>query len=210
MYDQHQYGPYGDLPPAQNPLSRRAKIALGTIGAAALIGGVIIFMPRKASAAPTPKPTPTPKPAPKPDKQPPGEPPNPTGQSCRSPGFGYDASFWDAGGTVAARQRIFDAFEAGGYQTPTGRDTMNDLGGDNQLGGGDDIANPEVKRYQNEWNAVSRWGGWQPTSVMGGLDPDGLVGPCTINGLKFMLDNVTQGQTWQDIVAAARAAGYNP
>lgn len=189
-----------------NPMSRRAKIATGTIAGILVVGGLIAFWPAKATAA-----TPTPdKPKPKPTggKRPGGEPPNPTGKSCLVHDDAYDQPFWDTGGTAAARQRIFDAFASGGYATPTGRDTMNELGGDGALGGDDDLPNPEVKRFQNEYNAVSRWGNYRTN--MGGLSPDGFVGPCTINGIKYAVIDADTNKTWQEIVADAKAEGFNP
>jgi len=187
------------------PLTRRGKIAIGTIVGITAIGLGIVLYPRKSHAA-VPKPDEPKKPTG--SKRPPGEPPNPTGKSCLVHDDAYDQAYWDAGGTAAARARIFSAFEEGGYSTPTNRDTMNELGSDQALGGNDDLPNPEVERFQNEYNAVSRWGGHR--SAMGGLRPDGFVGPCTINGLKYAIIDADTPETWQEIVAKAKAAGFNP
>lgn len=139
-------------------------------------------------------------------KRPPGN-PSPFGGSCMPEGFGgtgqYDKTFWNS------QQKILDAFDALGYQTPTDRPTMNALGGDGALGGGDDVSNPEVTRFQKEYNAVSRWGNFLPKTQMGGLDPDGLVGPCTLNGLKLVLDN-TGDDDWEGIVSTASSEGFKP
>jgi hypothetical protein len=188
------------------PLTRRAKVAIGTITGLLVVGGVVAFWPRTSHAAP-PKPDNEEK-KPTGSKRPPGEPPNPTGKSCLVHDDAYDQAYWDQGGTAAARARIFEAFQEGGYATPTDRDTMNALGGDQALGGNDDLPNPEVKRFQNEYNAVSRWGGHR--SGMGGLAPDGFVGPCTINGLKYAIIDADTTESWQEIVAKAKAAGFNP
>jgi hypothetical protein len=189
-----------------NPLTRGQKIAIG-VGAATVVGlGVFLFWPRKASAATIPdtgnggKTTPKPKPT-----KPPGHPP-PYGFACFPPEYGgtqaYDTAHWDAGGREVARQRIFTAFEDLGYTTPAGRDTMNDPGKDEKLGGGDDIENEEVRRFQKDYNAVSRAKNFK--SDMGGLDEDGYVGPCTLNGIKYVQDNLGD-KNWRDLVAQARA-----
>lgn len=204
------YG-YGYGYPQHNPLSRGAKIAIGVATVLGVGTAAFLLWPGTASAKPPgPAPGPTPPAQPPRPKRPPGDPP-PFGRSCFPVEFGgqarYDESFWDAGGRAVARQRIFDVFEDFGYQTPAGRDTMNDPGPDAALGGGDDVPNAEVSRFQREYNAVSRWGGF--LSNMGGLDVDGFVGPCTLNGLKVLLDNVGEDD-WQSFVSQARSAGFRP
>lgn len=99
----------------------------------------------------------------------------------------FDPSRWPD------RQAILDGFAQLGYQTPTLRDTMNDLGPDGQLGGGDDIPNPEVAQFQRDYNEHSRRGHLGPGA--GGLDVDGFVGPCTVNGLQHAIDTVG-GANW--------------
>jgi len=199
------YNPYSHY--SQNPLTRGQKIALGIVAGFAAIGTVaaIILIPgtAKADVLPTPE-TPSKKPSGKPSGSPP-----PYGDSCFPEDMGgtqaYDTSYWDKGGDVVkAREGIFTAFESLGYQTPTDRSTMNDPGPNAELGGGDDIPNSEVKRFQKDYNKVSRAGKFTPGVKMGGLWEDGLVGPCTLNGLKYVMDNLS-GRDWSDIVAGKLA-----
>jgi hypothetical protein len=199
------YNPYVHYSP--NPLTRGQKIALGVIGGVAAIGTVaaIILIPGTAKAKP--RPTEPTKPEKKPTRKPPGSPP-PYGDSCFPPAMGgtqaYDNAFWDKGGNVMeAREGIFAAFEGLGYETPRDRSTMNDPGPDAALGGGDDVPNSEVRRFQKDYNKVSTAKKFVAQD-MGGLWEDGLVGPCTLNGLKFVMDNL-QGRTWSDVVAGKLA-----
>jgi len=197
---------FSNLDPYNNPLprfTRGQKIAMG-VGSAAVVGlGVFLLWPSKASAAvPSTTPSGGGGGTSKPTNRPPGQPP---GGNCHKPSQTYDSAYWDAGGEVIARQRIFDHFTELGYQTPAGRNTMNDLGPDGDLAGGDDIPNEEVRRFQKEYNAVSRWGGF--LSGMGGVDRDGMVGPCTVNGMKYILDNLGD-RNWQSLVTAAKQDGF--
>lgn len=199
--------PYGVSPyaaPQRNPLTRGHKIAIG-VGVAAVVGvGAFLLWPSKASAAEK-KTTPKKEEEEKkttPSNRPSGQPP---GGDCNKPMQRYDSAFWDGGGKEVARAHIFEVFRSLGYQTPSGRDTMNDPGPNAQLGGEDDIPNEEVRRFQREYNAVSRWKGFLDS--MGGLDRDGFVGPCVLNGIKYILDNLGD-RDWQSIVAAAKAAGF--
>jgi hypothetical protein len=194
------------------------------IVAVAAVGVGVYLIATSASAAPKPKKKIVAEPpGDEPPVQPPGSKkrpaghPSPYGKACYPPKWGgsnaYDQDYW--GGGPAGRQQIFDAFTVLGYATPTDRDTMNDLGPDasgkvagdegfdagSALGGDNDVPNPEVKRFQKNYNAVSRWKNF--TSGMGGLDEDGLVGPCTLNGIRLVLDNLADGQEWQSVVAAA-------
>lgn len=189
-----------------NPLTRKQKIALGVGAGVAVLGvtAAIILIPRKAKAQPAP-PIDTDEGKRGRGGKPAGSPP-PYGDACFPQNMGgtqaYDNSFWDAGGTVAARQRIFDAFQSLGYSTPTDRSTMNDPGPDAALGGGDDIPNAEVRRFQKDYNGASRR---KVFANMGGLWEDGFVGPCTLNGVKYVLDQLAAAgvtpETWPRIAA---------
>ena len=201
-----QYNPY-----ASNPMTRGQKIALGVVaGVTAIgVGAAIILIPRGAKAATTvPKTGPGQAPKVRPTSKPPGSPP-PYGDSCFPPNMGgtqaYDHTFWDAGGTVPARERIFSFFSQFGYATPADRSTMNDPGPDAALGGGDDVPNAEVKRFQKNYNEGSR-NNLFPN--MGGLWEDGYVGPCTLNGLKYVDDQIAVAggnpEDWQDLVAGTK------
>ncbi len=196
-------------------MSTGAKVAI-----VAVVAGGVYFIARGAKAKEPEKKVPTVEPEVVPEVEPPSGPPpknrpaghpSPFGKGCYPPAYGgqnrYDTAYWEAGGTPTARQRIFDHFESFGYQTPADRDTMNALGEDEQLGGGDDIPNEEVRRFQKNYNTVSRWGGFLPKSTMGGLDQDGKVGPCTLNGLKLAFDNISD-KDWPELIAEAKNAGY--
>jgi hypothetical protein len=202
------YNPHRYVGRHDNPMSRNQKIILGVgAGVVVLTVGAILFWPSSAKAAPlvaAPKPGPTPAPTPR-KTRPAGDPPNPAGGE-------YDVAFWDAGGVTAARQRIFDAFTQLGYAVPTDRATMNDPGPDAVLGGDDDVPNASVREFQANYNSVSAKK--LMSGNMGGLDTDGLVGPKTLNGLKFVIDSLSspanfdadeqlEGE-WQGLVAQAQ------
>lgn len=198
-----RYNPY-----RRNPLPLAAKIGIGVAAVAAVSVGAYLLWPREAKAGGPPGGTLPPTPSGGGGRQPGGRPsghPPPYGFACFPPDYGgnnaYDKAYWDAGGDTAARARIFEAFEELGYSTPTDRDTMNQLGPDDELGGGDDVPNPEVSRFQSDYNSVSRWGKF--LTGMGGLDVDGKVGPCTVNALKYVLDNLGN-EEWPDIVGESR------
>lgn len=197
---------------------------MSTAGKVALAGGaaVVVFLIARAAKAKsgeqkaiTPPPGPVVPPQPPPDPTPPKTRPDgdpaPFGHACFPPAYGgsnrYDTTYWEAGGTAVARARIFDAFEGLGYSTPADRDTMNELGPDAELGGGDDVPNPEVTKFQRDYNTVSRWNQFVPKAQMGGLDQDGKVGPCTLNALKLVHDNLGDADWQNDIVQRARDAG---
>lgn len=103
---------------------------------------------------------------------------------------GYDNNMW------SSRQDILVAFSWLGYVTPDEpQDTMNDLGEDGELGGGDDVRSSVVEGFQRAYNKVSQggkldrsqYGGNKP---MGLLRPDGYVGPKTLNGLQMIIENI--------------------
>lgn len=102
-------------------------------------------------------------------KRPSGDPP-PGG--CRD-GW-YDTTFWDAGTPEDARQRIVDVFHQIGYSflgTTKTDGTFKRSG--------------TAKQFQEDYNLVSRSGEFRPN--MGGVAMDGLVGPCTLTALSYVL-----------------------
>ena len=124
--------------------------------------------------------------------------PPPYGRLCYPSAFGgksrYDLEYWEEGGTDEARARIFESFEILGYQTPEDRSTMNDPGapGDELGSAGEvpDLPNEEVRRFQKDYNRASRADFLPETGEdMGTLDEDGFVGPCTLNGLYYVISN---------------------
>lgn len=177
--------------------------------AGAAVAAILIFSGgKKKSAAPPPgdqdlppdlPPPPTPSPS-----RPSGHPP-PYLKACYPPAYGgsnrYDTAYWEAGGTARARQRIFEHFGGLGYSTPNDRDTMNDLGPDGKLGE-DDVPNEEVRRFQKDYNAVSKKR--NVAANMGGLDTDGMVGPCSLNALKYIYDLGANAE-WRALVDEARS-----
>jgi len=138
-------------------------------------------------------------------KIPKGEPPNPAG---KGPYGNYDHGYWEQDTPSGTKMFVLKHFEDFGYATPSDRDTMNDPGPDQKLGGGDDIPNNEVRRFQKEYNAVSRSRVFAGPE-MGGLMPDGFVGPKTLNGLKFVADNLG-AKRWSDVVKEAGNKGFQP
>lgn len=187
-----RYNPY-----RHNPLTRGQKIAIGLVSAAVVGTGAYLLWPKKASAAGQLPSVQDPKPSGG-SSRPAGDPP-PYGKSCNPPEYGgsnaYDKGYWNS------MEKILQAFSALGYATPSDRPTMNQLGPNAALGGGDDVPNPEVTRFQRDYNAVSKWK--QFMGNMGGLDPDGLVGPCTLNAIKLVLDNLG-GLQWPQVVSQAK------
>jgi hypothetical protein len=108
---------------------------------------------------------------------------NPPG-NCHS--GGYDAARWHS------RESIEDAFADLGYELPVGRNTMNDLGPDGKIGGGDDLPSEAVLKFQKNYNSASRDGSLGAGA--GGLDQDGMVGPCVLAGLGVALDRLGADQ----------------
>jgi hypothetical protein len=146
---------------------------------------------------------PKPPPKPKPDStRPMGNPPNPAGGP-------YDQKYWDASRGGVGREGIRRHFNKYGYPVDindfpmnelgpkgTGSDIANASGSTGKLGGADDKPSAAVRNFQRHYNAVSRLGksgavvtGVKVPSNMGGLDEDGLVGPFTLNGVKYVLDS---------------------
>lgn len=154
-----------------------------------------------------------PSPAPKPQtpSRPAGNPPG---------GDSYDGDYWGATGDerlISIRQHFVDL----GYPVEVGPWPMNILGPKGnveltnidktkgKLGGGDDVPNATVKKFQHEYNMVSRLNKAEKlyAQSMGGLDEDGYVGPYTLNGLRYAVDNLPGGKTWNDLLLMATNKG---
>jgi hypothetical protein len=153
----------------------------------ALAAGAAFLLMRKGGAAPEPVIIPEEDIPPPPPTAPKYEPPPPCIHDCKD---GYDNKMW------SSRQDILDGFAWLGYVTPDPpQDTMNALGPDGKLGGGDDVKSAVVESFQRAYNRVSRagtldrsqYGGNKP---MGLLRPDGYVGPKTLNGLEMIIENI--------------------
>jgi len=139
-----------------------------------------------------------------------------------SRGSTYDGAYWGATGEERL-ETIRKYFSDFGYPVEVGPWPMNVLGPKGgvelanipgstpekgMLGGGDDEPNPVVTKFQQEYNAVSQAHLFGGTKKMGGLAPDGLVGPYVLNGLRFVKENLG-GKLWKDFVSEASKNGYN-
>jgi len=169
------------------------------------------YQPPAADDLPSYVPPPvTPKPTPQ-------KPTRPPGATFR--GDSYDGDFWGSTGDERLK-KIREFFKKFGYAVEVGPWPMNKLGPKcedgkvelkNQdgttgcLGGGDDQPSAVVRQFQKDYNAVSFSKIF--VSNMGGLDPDGLVGPYTLNGLRYVNENL-QGKLWPDVIQEASLKGY--
>lgn len=137
-----------------------------------------------------------------------------------SRGSTYNGEWWGSSGEKRL-EKIRKFFSDFGYAVEVGPWPMNVLGPlgaveltnkpgsdpeKGMLGGGDDVPSPTVERFQKEYNAVSQAHLFGGSGKMGGLAPDGLVGPYVLNGLRFVKDNLG-GKTWQDVVSTAAKTG---
>ncbi len=164
---------------------------------------------------------PPPQPKPRASDVPAGNPPR---------GDTYDAGYW--GGTSDERlEKIRGHFLYLGYAVEIGPWPMNILGpkGEHELtnkdgtkgklGGDDDQPNETVRDFQKNYNQVSRLNQaekyFEPVgqASMGGLAKDALVGPYTLNGLRFSVEELKSGKaggkTWNDLITQANLKGIN-
>ena len=115
-------------------------------------------------------------------------PPNPAGGL-------YDRDFWDVKGRLNLR-KVREVFNELGYVVPINDEPMN-INGNNRIRG-DEIKSDDVLEFQSDYSTVSRK---NPIKMhMGMLILDGLMGPNTLNGLKFALDNTADGDEWKRFV----------
>lgn len=115
---------------------------------------------------------------------------DPLGRACHQ--GEYNEAYWPTQASVKG------TFAMLGYPVPD-RPTMNELGPDGALGGGDDVPNPVVVQFQDDYNAMSGIG--VLGNMAGGLNTDGFVGPCVLNGLENVLMHF-DGNEWADALAA--------
>jgi hypothetical protein len=160
---------------------------------------------------------PDPEPKERPSDIPAGNPPR---------GDTYDAGYW--GSTSDERlENIRVHFIYLGYSVEIGPWPMNVLGpkGDHELtnkdgtkgklGGDDDQPNETVRDFQRNYNQVSRLNKAEKyfPSNMGGLAKDALVGPYTLNGLRYAVEELKAGKaggkTWNDLISQAELKGIN-
>lgn len=156
-------------------------------------------------------PTAPPKPAPSDPSRPSGNPPR---------GDSYDGSYW---GDALEDQltSIRQHFANLDYDVNVGPWPMNKLGPKGtleivnedgsvgKLGGDDDSPSETVRKFQKEYNTVSRLNKADKiySQNMGGLATDGLVGPYTLNALRYANEGLPGGKMWTDILMTARNKG---
>lgn len=125
--------------------------------------------------------------------------PPPYGNGCKSPknggSFQYDKDYWGTGGDDTG-QRITDSFESLGYNL-----SVNPLGPDNKMLGGDAVVNQTTRAFQSHYNAMSRDG---LLDSMGGLEVDGQIGPCVLTAIKHLVDSGVTGTGWASALSSYR------
>lgn len=119
--------------------------------------------------------------------RPPG---NPLNRSCAD----YSRDFWPT--QVSIKNRFAEL----GYAVPTDRNTMNKLGPDGKIGGGDDVYSHVVAMFQDHYNLMS--GRQMLGASAGGLKVDGFVGGCTLNAIENVTLFVPADQ-WMDALQVA-------
>jgi hypothetical protein len=203
-------------------MAKSAMPLLLGLGAAALLLGT----KKKKKSAPAPTPDfipdenyeddalpyiPDAAPAPKDSSKPSGNPPR---------GDTYDEAYWGASHNERL-ENIRKHFVFLGYPVDVIPYPMNILGPDGdismpnydnsigKLGGGDDQPNSDVRAFQHDYNVVSRLNKAEKIygQAMGGLYEDGLVGPFTLNGLRYAKEGLPGGKKWSDLVALAHTKG---
>lgn len=120
--------------------------------------------------------------------------PPPYGDGCKSPSkggsFKYDKGYWGTGGDDTAN-KILQAFARFGYNI-----TVDPLGPDKAMAKagvkGDAIENEETLRFQSHYNKVSRL----QDGDIGGLELDGMIGPCVVTALKYLIDSDETAESW--------------
>lgn len=133
-------------------------------------------------------------------------------------GKSYDPNYWGSS-TDERIETIRKYFSAFGYPVEIGPWPMNKMGPlgttevtnedgtKGKIGGGDDgPANEIVRQFQRDYNIVSKAKKFGGSQKMGGLNPDGYVGYYTLNGLRFVKENLN-GKLWQDAIQEAKNAG---
>ena len=126
--------------------------------------------------------------------------PPPFGNACKGPksggSFEYDREYWGESGEGTS-EKILKAFSALGYNVD-----VNPLGPDMNMAKvgvkGDAIENQPTMDFQSHYNKVSVDRGGD----IGGLDPEGKIGPCVVTALKFLLDEGFNAASWSAAVNA--------
>lgn len=128
----------------------------------------------------------------------------------------YDGSYWDPSPGKPRLKSIRKHFSKLAYAVNVGPWPMNTLGPEGsiefenedgsfgKLGGDDDEKSAVVKNFQIDYNIVSKAKTF--VSGMGTVSEDGLVGPYTLNALRYVTEKLG-GKHWPDIVKAAKNKG---
>ena len=135
-------------------------------------------------------------------------------------GDSYDGAYWDPSPGEPRLTSIRQHFADLGYAVKVGPWPMNELGPKGtgtiwknesgttgKTGGYDDKPSAVVKKFQSDYNAVSKAKNF--VSGMGSLDEDGIVGYYTLNGLRYVTESLG-GKHWPDIVKEAGMKGFSP
>jgi len=145
------------------------------------------------------------------------DPSRPAGKPPR--GDSYDDAYWGPD-LDSQLTNIRQHFVNLGYQVELVPSPMNYMGpkgtveienhpsGDlGKVGGGDDKPNETVRRFQKEYNIVSRLNKAEKLypDNLGGLATDGYVGPQTLNALRYTNEN--QPKPWPDLIKQAELKG---
>jgi len=132
----------------------------------------------------------------------------------------YDGPYWDPSPGKPRLTSIREHFANLAYPVEVGPWPMNELGplgsGEfenapgstipkGKLGGLDDKPNNVVMRFQIDYNIVSK--AKMFVSGMGTLSEDGLVGPYTLNALRYVTEKIG-GKHWPDVVKEAKNKGH--
>lgn len=157
---------------------------------------------------------------PTPQKKSDSTPSRPSGNPPR--GSDYDDSYWGSNldeQLISIRQH----FASLGYPVEIGPWPMNILGPKGsvelenidgtkgKLGGGDDKPDSIVRKFQREYNLVSRLNKAEKifSQSLGGLDEDGFVGPYVLNALRYLKEAMPGGKTWPDLLLTAANKGIS-
>lgn len=159
---------------------------------------------------PTPKPAPEKVPTVTDPKRPAGKPPR---------GDSYDGAYWGPD-LDAQMTNIRQHFADLGYDVevvpapmnymgPKGREEIENYpsGDPGKIGGGDDKPDETVRKFQREYNIVSRLNKAEKLypDNMGGLNTDGFVGPQTLNALRYANEKLPK--PWPDLLKQAELKG---
>lgn len=132
----------------------------------------------------------------------------------------YDGVYWNKSPGDPRLTSIRQHFANFGYPVNVGPWAMNVLGplgsvefknepgstpAKGRLGGEDDKKSAVVKNFQIDYNIVSKAKLF--TSGMGRVSEDGLMGPFTLNAMRYATEKIG-GKHWPDVVKEAKGKGF--